>query len=94
MRQDVENNVIEYYVQVKPKRPQFYDAILLINDWTLKPKRPQSYNTLLLVNVWLENETRHRNNVIEFYITFKSNRNGPKHITLFYYVEVKSKPTQ
>ena len=84
MRQDVENNVIEYYVQVKPKRPQFYDAILLINDWTLKPKRPQSYNTLLLVNEWLEIETRHRNNVIEYHITFKSNRNGPNSITLFY----------
>ena len=45
------NNVIEYYVQVKPKRPQFYNAISLINEWTLKQKGPQSawmYTTYLL----------------------------------------------
>ena len=40
----------------------------------LKPKRPQSYNTLLLVNEWLENETRHGNNVIEYYVEVKPKR--------------------
>ena len=32
------NNVIESYVEVKPKRPQFY-TISLVNEWTLKSNR-------------------------------------------------------
>ena len=27
------NNVIEYYVEIKPKRPQLYATLVLVKEW-------------------------------------------------------------
>ena len=58
----------------------------------LKPKRPQSYNTLLLVNEWLENETRHGNNVIQYYVQVKPQRPQTYNVILLRWSQTETDP--